>query len=49
MTVELEEGVRMVSDVPTDDLDRLVIGAPVEVVFSKDSRGVTLPRFRIIE
>jgi len=47
-TVELEEGVRMVSDLPAEDADRVEIGSRVEVFFD-DLPGteVTLPRFRL--
>jgi uncharacterized OB-fold protein len=50
-TVELEEGVRMVTDLPPEDLPRLAIGMPVEVFFEDvedgDGRRLTLPRFRL--
>ncbi|MDQ1581971.1 MAG: uncharacterized protein QOF36_25 [Microbacteriaceae bacterium] len=47
-TVELAEGVRMVSDLPPEDVDRVRIGSSVEVFF-EDLPGtdVTLPRFRL--
>jgi len=49
-TIELEEGVRMVSDLPAEDVDRVRIGMPVEVFFddvvTESGRTVTLPRFR---
>jgi len=47
-TVELEEGVRMVSDLPPEDTDRVQIGSRVEVFFDDlPGTGVTLPRFRL--
>jgi uncharacterized protein len=47
-TVELEEGVRMVSDLPPEDTDRVQIGGPVEVFFDdQPDSDVTLPRFRL--
>jgi uncharacterized OB-fold protein len=46
-TVELDEGVRMVSDLPPEDFDAVEIGAPVEVFF-EDLDEVTLPRFRLV-
>jgi uncharacterized protein len=47
-TVELEEGVRMVSDLPPEDTDRVQIGSPVEVFFEdQPDADVTLPRFRL--
>jgi uncharacterized OB-fold protein len=50
-TVELEEGVRMVTDLPPEDVERVAIGLPVEVFYEDcedaDGRRVTLPRFRL--
>lgn len=50
-TIELAEGVRMVSDLPTDDVDHVRIGAPVECWFEDhvddDGTAVTYPRFRL--
>ncbi|MCW2548820.1 MAG: hypothetical protein JWN96_3280 [Mycobacterium sp.] len=46
-TIELEEGVRMLTDLPDDDTDDVHIGAPVEVFFD-DNAGRVLPRFRLI-
>lgn len=50
VTVTLEEGVRMVSDLPDDQRDRVRVGAPVVVEFT-DVPGteVTLPRFRLAD
>lgn len=46
-TIELEEGVRMVSDLPPEDTGQVRIGLPAEVFF--DEQGpVTLPRFRLV-
>jgi uncharacterized protein len=47
--VELEEGVRMLSDADTESLDRLRVGAPVQVFFEVVSEEITLPRFRLAE
>ena len=47
VTVELEEGVRMVSDLPSEDLERVAIGAPVELFFDPVGDGRILPRFRL--
>ncbi len=44
ITVELDEGVRMVSSL-VDDNDRLVIDLPVTVTF-RDVDGLSLPYFR---
>jgi len=49
-TIELTEGVRMVSDLPADDVDRVAIGHPVEVFFEDheiDGTPFTFPRFRL--
>ncbi|MCA2273511.1 MULTISPECIES: Zn-ribbon domain-containing OB-fold protein [Mycobacterium avium complex (MAC)] len=52
-TVELDEGVRMVSDLPPEDTDDVCIGAPVEVFFDDivddmaGAQAFTLPRFRL--
>jgi uncharacterized OB-fold protein len=46
-TVELDEGVRMLSDIPDDDLDQVEIGHRVEVFF-EDLEEITLPRFRLV-
>lgn len=46
VVVELEEGVRLVSNVVDCPLDALRIGLPVEVVFEAVTPEVTLPKFR---
>jgi uncharacterized protein len=48
VTVELEEGVRMVGELAAGDTGRVAIGLPVQVVF-RDLPGedVTLPGFRL--
>ena len=43
--VELEEGVRLLSEVKELPPDELEIGMPVEVVFDAVTDEVTLPRF----
>jgi uncharacterized OB-fold protein len=48
VTVELEEGVRMLSDFPDEDTNDVYIGAPVEVFFD-DHAGRVLPRFRLTQ
>ena len=45
-TIELDEGVRMLSDLPDDDVDDVAIGRAVEVFFD-DVGDITLPRFRL--
>ena len=46
-TIELEEGVRMVSDLPDDDVDNVAIGKEVEVFYEEVDDEITLPRFRL--
>jgi uncharacterized OB-fold protein len=50
-TIELDEGIRMVTDLPPEDVDRVAIGLPVEVWFEDhfddDGSVVTFPRFRL--
>jgi len=52
-TVELEEGVRMVSDLPPEDVDRVAIGMAVECWFEDhhldDGTTFTFPRFRLAD
>lgn len=44
--VDLEEGVRIVADVVETDCEELVIGLPVEVVFTTHAHGNILPSVR---
>jgi len=50
-TIQLVEGPRMVSDLPTADTNRVSIGAPVEAFFedvmTTDGVPARLPRFRL--
>ena len=46
VVVELEEGVRMLSNVVDCPVDQLAIGMPVEAVFEDVTPAVTLPKFR---
>jgi hypothetical protein len=46
-TVEIEQGIRMVSDLPPEDTAEVRIGMPAEVFFD-DTEPVTLPRFRLV-
>ena len=48
-TIELEGGVRMVSDLPAGDTDRVRIGAAVEVFFDRIDDELTLPRFQLAD
>jgi uncharacterized OB-fold protein len=51
-TIELEEGVRMVTDLPPEDVDEVAIGRAVEVFFEDHERddgpAFTFPRFRLV-
>ena len=44
--VELEEGVRLMSNIVGCDNDDLKIGMPVEVVFEPATPEVTIPKFK---
>ena len=46
-TIELEEGIRMITDLPDDDVEHVAIGKPVEVFFEPVDEEITLPRFRL--
>ncbi len=46
--VELEEGVRMTTNVVNCPLEELSVGMPVEVVFEDVTEEVSLPKFRPI-
>ncbi len=46
--VELEEGVRMITNVVNCPPGELSIGVPVEVVFEDVSEQITLPKFRVV-
>ena len=46
VVVEMDEGVRLVSNVIDYPLDELEIGMPVEVVFEDVTPEITLPKFR---
>lgn len=46
VSVELEEGVRLLSNLVDCPPSEIRIGMPVEVVFEEVSPGVTLPKFR---
>jgi uncharacterized protein len=46
-TVELDEGIRMLSDMD-EDPDEVVIGRRVSVFFEEAGDGITLPRFRLL-
>jgi hypothetical protein len=45
--VELDEGVRLVSNIVDCKPEDLYIGMPVEVIFEDVTEEVTLPKFRL--
>ncbi len=45
--VEMEEGVRILTEIVDCEPDELEIGTPVEVVFDEVTNKVTLPKFRL--
>jgi uncharacterized protein len=47
--VELEEGVRMTTNVINCKPDELYVGMPVEVVFEDVTEETTIPKFRPIK
>jgi uncharacterized OB-fold protein len=51
-TIESDEGVRMVTDLPAEDTDRVRIGSPVTVFFDEvqdlNGESMMLPRFRLL-
>ena len=49
VVIELEEGVRLLSEVVDCPPDALEIGMPVEVVFEAQTDEVTLPKFRRVQ
>ncbi|MFQ5578658.1 MAG: Zn-ribbon domain-containing OB-fold protein [Anaerolineae bacterium] len=44
--MELEEGVRMMTNLTGCDPDAVTCGMPVQVVFEKLTEEVTLPKFK---
>lgn len=44
--IELDEGVRMMSNVVDTPIESLCIGMPVEVVFEASGEGIGVPLFR---
>lgn len=50
VTVTLDEGVRMVSDLDRGDTENVAIGLPVTVIFEDiPDTDITIPRFRLVE
>ena len=46
VAVELEEGLRMVTNLVDCQIEDIVAGMPVEVVFDDVTEQVSLPKFR---
>ena len=46
--VELEEGVRMISNLVDFDPEAIEIGIAVEVVFEEVDEEITLPKFKVV-
>jgi len=47
--VELEEGVRLLSNVVDTDISRISVGSPVTVCFERIDDNCTLHQFRLSE
>jgi len=47
--VELEEGIRMTSNIMDCDPEELWIGMPVEVIFDDITSKITLPKFKPVK
>ena len=47
--IDLEEGVRMMSNIVESDLEGVCCDAPVEVLFDKVTEEITLPKFRLVK
>jgi uncharacterized OB-fold protein len=46
--IDLEEGVRMMSNIITDDVDSVRIGQRVRVVFEDVGPEIALPKFQVV-
>jgi len=44
--IDLEEGPRIMGDIPECDVDAVTIGMPVEVFFTKAADDIGIPRWR---
>lgn len=47
--IDLEEGVRMMSNIVDSDVKDIRCDAPVEVIFDKVTKEFTLPKFRLVK
>ena len=48
VSVELDEGARVMSNLVTDDPDSVAIGQPVVVIFDRVSEDLTIPKFKAV-
>ena len=46
-SIELDEGARIISNVLTNDIEKVSIGDYVKVVFEKQNDGFTIPKFEL--
>lgn len=46
--IELDEGVRMITNIVCDDLSSLAIGKDVQVTFDDVNDEITIPRFKLV-
>ena len=46
-SIELDEGARIISNLLTDDIEKVSIGDYVKVVFEKQNDGFTIPKFEL--
>jgi len=47
-TVELDEGVRLLTNIPMCDIDKIACEAPVKIEYVDTVNGITMPVFRCI-
>jgi hypothetical protein len=46
--IELDEGIKMVTDFDTEVLDSLHVGMPVRAIFERLNDDITIPRFAAV-
>lgn len=46
--IELDEGVRFIGNIVTDNLDEIKIGSKVEVIFEELTEDISIPLFKLI-
>jgi uncharacterized OB-fold protein len=47
--IELDDGIRMVTDFDTEEIERLAIGSRVEVFFEPVDEQIQMPRFALVQ